>query len=232
MQARKSAILAAGSTKETPTHETTLSASPEQQDLVLRSRLQVRWPPGSLPPLDLLLPHLVGNHVAVYGAVLYNDADHPPISTYSIDGQTPGIFVPALSQNNSFATFFASPKLADSKHTLEVTVVNDGVPFFLDSILFNATSVSQVTSGGLQPTIIITTIIAPPSETSTALPSKAIADSKSVPVGAIVGGVIGGVVLLVAAILAFYFFYLKPKKSRWNYHVTSVGDFGESPFYL
>ncbi|KAI0094275.1 hypothetical protein BDY19DRAFT_988136 [Irpex rosettiformis] len=169
-----------------------------------------------------------GNYVAVYGAVLFDDANNPPISTYTIDGQTPGIFIPNLQQNNTFTTFFVSPKLADSEHTLQIGVANDGVPVFLDSILFNATTVAQVTSGGQQPTIIITTIIAPPS--STASTSEASANSKSVPVGPIVGGVVGGVTILISAILAFYFLYVKPKRNQWNYHATSLGDFYDSDY--
>lgn len=166
-----------------------------------------------------------GNYVAVYGAVLYDDVDNPPISTYSIDGQTPAVFIPSLQQNNTFTTFFVSPQLADSEHTLEVLLASDNAPILLDSILFNATTVAQVTSGGLQPTIITTIIIAPPSSTATV--GKTTMDASSVPIGPIVGGVIGGLVLLVSAILAFYFLYWKPERSDWNYHVTPIGEFGE-----
>jgi hypothetical protein len=154
--------------------------------------------------------------------VLYQDVNDPPISTYSIDGQTPGVFIPSQAENNTFTTFFVSPQLSDAQHTLTVSLASDGVPFFLDAILFNATSVAQVTSAGQQqPTIITTVIVA----ASSAPQVSAAAASTKTHVGPIVGGVVGGIAILVSALLAWYFFCVR-RKSRTYSHYAAGKDIG------
>ncbi|KAI0697525.1 hypothetical protein BC835DRAFT_1305144 [Cytidiella melzeri] len=178
-----------------------------------------------------------GNHVAVNGPVLFFDAKNPPVSTYSIDGQTPGVFVPSVEANNTFKTFFVSPQLSDAQHTLDITLANDGVPFFLDSILFNATSLAQVTSAGLQPTIITTIIVAPSTTTSPKGKDDA-SSAKSSLVAPVLGGIVGGVAILVAGLLVWYFLYFRRRSRHYDYR--PMGDeteakrsrqsYGISPF--
>lgn len=164
--------------------------------------------------------------MAVRGAVLYKNANVPPISSYSIDGGTPSIYIPRVSENNTIpTTFFVSPQLSDGDHTLSIDVLSDGPSFFLDYILFNATSVAATNnSNGPQPTLVKTAIAAP-----TGAPDDSDSASSSKSIGPIVGGVVGGVALLVAAILAFYFFYWDRRGRRpYNYHATALNEDGKS----
>ncbi|KAI0347734.1 hypothetical protein BDW22DRAFT_14923 [Trametopsis cervina] len=155
----------------------------------------------------------VGNFVAVQGLVFFADVNDPPISTYSIDGQTPGIFIPTLNQNNSIAPFFASPQLSSGNHTLKISVAAANSIFFLDAILFNATSVSDVQSGGAQPTIITTIIAAP---TSAPDPSAASSSGKSSIVGPIIGGVIGAAAILLFVVLGWFFYTRRRRRNAYE----------------
>lgn len=167
-----------------------------------------------------------GNRVSVVGAVTFTNATGAPISQYVLDDGSPSVHVPPVSKNNTLpVTFFLSPLLADSNHTLKITLISANAPFFLDYILYNASAAdsTSASASGLRPTII-TTVVAAPTNVA-----QAAAGGSSVAVGPIVGGVIGGVALLVSAVLAWYFLYWRRrgqgyrKTAREDYDVLGAG---------
>ncbi len=169
----------------------------------------------------------------------FSDYNNPPISAYSLDGNNdPSLFVPESSANNTLpVTFYYSPELADTQHTLNITVVSNNVNFLLDYILVGstttedsaATPVGSGSASHIQPTIVTTIVAAPTSA------AENTSSGSSLAVGPIVGGVVGGVALLVSAFLAFYFLYWKRRHGHgrpYYYHSTSPGDALESGKYL
>lgn len=161
------------------------------------------------------------------GPVLFTKEQGPPVAGFILDGEgSPSLFSPPDSLNNTNTTFFLSPLLADGDHTLNVTLLSDGVDFFVDAILYNMTKGATVTATGgssnlnAQATITKTLILQPTGV------SGATQNGSSVPVGPIVGGVVGGITLLVCSFLAIYFLYWKPTRSKANYsyHATHLDD--------
>lgn len=149
-----------------------------------------------------------GSEAWIYGGVLnINQTTGFPTANYVVDG------VPAGPQSPYFYSteliYFATPKLADGSHTINITVTgaSDSNQYILDYItitptLAGASSPAGSMTGGL------------PSPTSTS--------SSSTPVGAIVGGVVGGIAGIVILLLAGFFLFRAAKKKSG----------GERPYYF
>ena len=162
--------------------------------------------------------------MVVEGLALFTKDQGPPVSEYVLDDGSPSLFAPEDSVNGTITTFYRSPVLVEGVHTLNISLLTDGVPLYIDLVAYSidesAAASAMAADSGPRPTIITTIIQAP---TSAAMASQ---NGSSMPVGPIVGGVVGGVALLVSAFLAIYFIYWKPTRDRsaYYYHTTATGD--------
>lgn len=168
---------------------------------------------------------IIGATVAPSGA----SSDSGPISGYTLDGATNSVFLfQGNAANATGVTFYNSGPLSNSKHTLDISIVqiNDNIPYLLDAVFLQEEVVTQSATAS-NTGIWISTVFVTPTAAATSLASNSTAigsaSTSSAPVGAIVGGVVGGVALLVAAGLAFYFLYFR-HRHRSSYAYRSFGD--------
>jgi hypothetical protein len=153
-----------------------------------------------------------GSQAWIYGGVLNNT--NPDGTTflgfatasYAVDGIPSGSQTPYY--DGSDLVYFATPKLADAQHTINVTVTaaNNTNLYIFDYFAFTPTPGAY--SSGLMTTSSL------PTSTS----SIPIVTSSSTPVGAIVGGVVGGIAgIAILSILAYYFLRKRSRGGRAYY---------------
>ncbi|ESK94700.1 hypothetical protein Moror_14259 [Moniliophthora roreri MCA 2997] len=127
-----------------------------------------------------------GIAIGVYGTIDPTSPGSVPITRYSVDDGPATIFTPPRLDALAYQQpFYQSPVLEDREHTLRVSLVSHGIPFWLD--YFNITpgilaSISQST-----PSMTL------PSTTSTPTEVKS---NKTRFIGGVVGGVLGALLLL------------------------------------
>lgn len=103
--------------------------------------------------------------------------------------------------------YFATQVLKDGKHTVDVTVTatNETSQYIFDLFAFIPTAGAY--SSGVESTSML------PSSTG-----DRDGDARSVPVGAIVGGVVGGVAAVaILAIIAWYFLFRRSRRGQAYY---------------
>lgn len=167
-----------------------------------------------------------GSHLSVLGAVMLSeDSDKQLMIAFSLDGSTPSLSIPSSStQNGTAYTMYSSPRLSNDTHTLQLMALEIDESAYTD---LQEVHVYYVTPD-YQGTIHTNAVNG--SDELDANPAAGSSGKSSVPVAAIVGGSVGGTVLLVATILAVYFFFIKPRRNSrpYIYYSTNLDDIGQA----
>lgn len=174
--------------------------------------------------------------VGVVGAVIPPDgASVLPISSYSINGTSPSIYVTPdnYTQATTGIVFFASQPLSNGPHALVIslTQASDTYPFLMDYVIvrvINGTIPFPSTSNSASPTSPVASESATSGATAAPASSAVSSKSSSTPTDAIVGGVVGGVVALVAAALLLFFLRHR-RKRRTHFDYPDLLDSGLDP---
>ncbi|KAI0917687.1 hypothetical protein AcW1_007172 [Taiwanofungus camphoratus] len=177
--------------------------------------------------------------VGVVGAVIPPDgASVLPISSYSINGTSPSIYVTPdnYTQATTGIVFFASQPLSNGPHALVIslTQASDTYPFLMDYVIarvINGTIPFPSTSNPASPTSPVASESATSGATAAPASSAVSSKSSSTPTDAIVGGVVGGVVALVAAALLLFFLRHR-RKRRTHFDYPDLLDSGLDPVYV
>jgi len=150
-----------------------------------------------------------GTQAAIYGGVLNNTNPDGstflgyPTAFYVVDGISSGSQVPYYVGDS--LVYFATQVLADTEHTINITVTaaNETNLYIFDYFSFTPTpgAYSSGTSN-MQPTSTSST----PTVTS------------STPVGAIVGGVVGGIAGIAILVIAVYYFLTRRSRGGQAYY--------------
>ncbi|KAI0780945.1 hypothetical protein BD413DRAFT_501251 [Trametes elegans] len=155
-----------------------------------------------------------GSSVYAYGSVVDSKGDNPPVSAYSVDGNSPISFTaPTVSGRRDAVRFFSSGALPLGNHTLTVNISSASplAPYYLDYFQYTTEpipSASPVHSPDASASV--SGVSTPPTVGYTPL-------NHSSNVGAIVGGVIGGLAFLSLVIGLLYWRRVKRPSGEFRY---------------
>lgn len=182
-----------------------------------------------------------GTSIGVYGTIVQKGLLQDPVSSYTVDSNTPVVFNGKSQATTQYKQlFFQSPTLPAGMHTLTITNNVDGDQLFLDffavipsnpssssasssstsssssstsSLSTSTSEITTTTPAVVTPTVPVTVTVIQSTAAVSSQTAKSVAStSNGGNSGAIVGGVVGGVVLL--ALLVVTFFFIRQKRRR------------------
>ncbi|KIJ91276.1 hypothetical protein K443DRAFT_686168 [Laccaria amethystina LaAM-08-1] len=185
-----------------------------------------------------------GTSIGVYGTIVQKGLLQDPISSYTVDSNTPVVFTGKSQATIQYKQlFFQSPTLSAGTHTLTITNNVDGDQLFLDflsvvpsdpssssasssstsstsSLSTSTSETKSTTSAIITPTVPVTVTVTQRTSSTAAASSqtgKSVAStSNGGNSGAIVGGVVGGVVLLALFVVAFFFVRQRRRRAEMD----------------
>ncbi|KAF6752429.1 hypothetical protein DFP72DRAFT_453128 [Ephemerocybe angulata] len=165
----------------------------------------------------------IGTRVEVFGSISpRSNTRRPPLSSYIVDNnkRTYKTYsgLPLDVETQYKVSFYVQENLSpDVVHQLLIRNDEEEDYFWIDfiRIIGDRVEVAPALSATATPPT-------PPVATSTQIPAEQAAKSKTISVGAIVGGVLGGIVLVAFIVLAIYF-SRRRRLQRDAGHAESVG---------
>ena len=176
------------------------------------------------------LNYLTGTGISVFGTQCDPAGGNTTVSTYMIDngGQSTYTVPSGVVCNQNFVNFFTSPPLANGKHTLVITNLNQNAWYFLDYL--------QVLSPGSSSTsnVTITASAASSSSASSSTSQSSSTNgssSKSMNTGVIVGSVLGAAAVVAIVILAFMVYWRKRRQAPRTHEESPLSGTGETALH-